>query len=212
MILIAIADDHPMVLQGLSFMLGSKQELSIQATYTSGRALLAGLQRNQPDVLLLDVLFPDYSAEELLPKIVRDYPSIRILAITSVSNLPRVRNLIRLGCLGYLLKNENEATVVRAIQSVYRGVPFLSEQLKQQIDQDRFNVKKVLPINGHLLTRREKEILQLIAKGYTSKEITGKLCISLNTVETHRKNLFQKMDVKNTVTLLQRATTLGLIE
>ncbi len=212
MIFISITDDHPLILQGLLHVLAGKPGIEIQSTYTNGQSLLAGLQRQQPDVLLLDVLLEDCTAEDLLPVLTRDCPSMRILALTSIGNIPRVRNLIRLGCLGYLLKNENEETVLQAIQSVYKGIPFLSAMLKEQIEESKFQTKKELPAHGYLLTRREKEILQFIARASSSKEIADELCISLNTVESHRKNLFQKMDVKNVAGLLNKAMALGLIE
>lgn len=208
---VSIVDDHPMVLQGLVHALGDKSNICIQNTFYNGNALLAGLQKQQPDVLILDILLSDCTAEDLLPMLTKSYPGLRILALTSIDNIARVRNLIRLGCLGYLLKNAHENTIAQAIETVYKGVPFITPDLKAQLKEERLLVTKAMPAQGDMLTRRENEILQLVVKGHTSKEIAEQLYISLHTVENHRKHLFQKLDVKNVTSLVQKAIVLGLI-
>ena len=209
---VAIADDHQMVIEGLLFMLKDYPDLDISDTYNNGNALLAGLQRRQPDVLLLDIHLNDFVGEELVPLIIKKYPGIRILAITSIDNVNRVRTLIRMGCLGYLLKNVPATTLIEGIRTVYTGVPFIGPGLKESLLQDMLQLKSELPVRALLLTRREKEILQLLAQQCTSKEIAEQLFISLNTVENHRKHLFQKMDVRNVAGLIKKTITLGLIE
>ncbi len=208
---VAIADDHQMVVDGLMHMLDGYPHIQVQHTYLNGQGLLAGLQREQPDVLLLDIHLTDYVGEDLVPLIVKNYPAVRILAVTSVDNIARVRNLVRQGCLGYVLKNVQSGILVQAIETVYKGTSFITEDLKEQLLQELLHLKKELPAQPLLLTRREKEILQLIAREYSSKEIADQLFISLNTVEIHRKHLFQKMDVKNVAGLIRKALQLGLI-
>ncbi len=211
---IAITDDHPMVLEGLQKMLTGVEGIRIQACYRTGQALLAGLEKMQPDVLLLDIHLTDFVGEDLVPLIVKTFPAVRILAITSVDTTIRVKNLIRKGCLGYLSKNTSADMLIEAIRNVYRGLPYVEEQIKNQLFEDMLYIKKEIPVSGHqlFLTRREKEVLQLIAKEYSSKEIADKLFISINTVEIHRKHLFQKLDVKNLAGLVRKALLLGLIE
>lgn len=209
---LSIADDHPMVLAGLIHALQHKNNIKVLSTFTNGNALLAGLKKQQPDVLILDVLLPDCTAEELLPIISQAYPALRVLALTSIDNIARVRNLIHLGCLGYLLKNAHEETITEAIEAVYRGVPYITPDLKAQLKRNELDARKEMPAQGDLLTRREKEILQLIVKAHTSKQIAELLFISPYTVENHRKHLFQKLDVKNVTGLVQKAIVLGLIE
>ncbi len=209
---VAIVDDHQIVVEGLQHVLSNHKHIHITQTYNSGRALLSGLATRQPDVLLLDILLSDYSGEELVPIIINNYPAVRILAITSIDATARVRNLIRQGCLGYLLKNTPISTLVEAIETVYRGAPFIETVLKEQMMQDMLRMKKDMPARQMLLTRREKEILQLIALEYSSREIADKLFISVNTVENHRKHLFQKLDVKNLVGLMRKAMILGLVD
>lgn len=209
---IAITDDHQMVIEGLQFMLKDYPDLYISDTYTNGNTLLAGLQSRQPDVLLLDIHLNDYVGEDLVPLIIKKYPGIRILAITSIDNVKRVRNLIRMGCLGYLLKNVPATTLAEGIRTVYTGVSFIGPGLKETLLQDMLQLKGEMPLRPLLLTRREKEILQLLAQQHTSKEIAIQLFISLNTVENHRKHLFQKMDVRNIAGLIKKAMALGWIE
>lgn len=212
MINLAIVDDHQMVIDGLCQMLRSYNNIAVGNTYNNGNALLAGLQQQQPDVLLLDIQLTDFSGEDLVPVIVKKYPAIRILAVTSVDKTSRVRQLIRLGCLGYLLKNTPATTLAEAIQTVYRREAFITPVLKEQILMHTLQLKSEMPALSILLTRREKEILQLVAREYSSQDIANELFISLNTVINHRKNLFQKMDVKNLAGLIRKGMHMGLID
>ncbi len=211
---IAITDDHTMVLEGLQRMLTGLDDIEIGACYKNGQSLLAGLQKGQPDVLLLDIHLTDYVGEDLIPVIVKNYPGIRILAITSVDTTIRVKNLIKKGCLGYLSKNASADTLIEAIRTVYKGLPYVEEPIKNQLFEDMLYLKKEIPTSPQqlFLTRREKEVLQLIAREHSSKEIADTLFISINTVEIHRKHLFQKLDVKNLAGLIRKALLLGFID
>jgi len=209
---IDIVDDHQMVLDGLRQMLSSFPDIQIQNTYLTGQSLLAGLKKQQPDVLLLDIQLTDYTGEDLVPLLIKNYPAVRILAVTSIDTTARVRNLMRMGCLGYVLKNVQSNTLLEAVETVYKGLSYITPELKEQLLEDMLHLKKEMPAQQLLLTRREKEILQLIALEYSSRDIADKLYISLNTVENHRKHLFQKMDVKNLAGLMRKALMLGLIK
>ncbi len=209
---IAITDDHQMVLEGLQHMLKAYADFNIIDTYTTGNALLAGLKHRQPDVLLLDVHLNDFVGEDLVPLLIKQFPAMRILAITSIDNTSRVRNLIRMGCLGYLLKNTPASTLANGIRTVAMGTSFVDPVLKEQLLQDLLQFKNEMAAGHLLLTRREKEILQLLAHEKSSKDIADQLFISLNTVENHRKHLFQKMDVRNVAGLIRKAMILGFIE
>ncbi len=208
---VAITDDHPMVLAGLSQLLDSCDNIAVQATYTSGGELLEGLKQRRPDVLLLDVLLPDHSGEELARVVSADYPDVRILVITSVDTNFHIRRMLQQGCMGYLLKNADRDMLLDAINAVYAGRQYITASLKEQLLQDVLQTRK----GAHaqvMLTRREKEILQLIAREYTSPEIADKLFLSLRTVENHRKHLLAKFDVKNMIGLVRKALDMGLVE
>lgn len=211
-IIIAITEDHPMVVQGITQIVSQTLNIKLQAAYGTGKALLEGLQNQPlPDVLLLDVMLPDCTAEDLIPGIIKSYPGIRILIVTSIDNVSRVRKIIKAGSLGYILKSSTPDLLIEAIESVYKGVPFITQELSNQLVDSLLFSKKNMPVKGDMLTRREKEILVLIAAGLQNSEISKQLFISINTIETHRRNLFLKLDVKNAVALINKATALGLI-
>lgn len=208
---IAITDDHPMVISGLEHMLRSAGHIQIVATYTSGKELLGGLQDITPDVLLLDVMLGDTTAEQLIPGVLALQPQIRILVISSVDNIQIIRQLIKLGASGYVLKTVPPLQLIEALESVYKGVTYISAELKELLLQHMLSNRKHAPSRGTLLTRRESDVLKEIAKGCSGKEIADNLHISLHTVETHKRNLFIKLDVKNAVSLIARATSMDLL-
>ncbi len=215
MINVALADDHPMVISGLTNMLHPFPHINVAQVYTTGGALLEGLKKVQPDVLLLDVLLPDMKGPELAQIITGKYPTVRILAITSLDAPVHVKSMIRNGSKGYLLKNTGQETLVEAIETVYKGQEFIEPMLKEQMLQNLLHYKKkegsAYSNDKPVLTRREKEVLQLVVQEYSNQEIADQLCISLRTVENHRFNLQQKLNVKNTVGLVKVAIQMGLV-
>jgi DNA-binding NarL/FixJ family response regulator len=209
---VTITDDHPMVINGLQNMIATYDHIDVISTYETGKALMDGLVASQPDVLLLDICLPDLQGDEIAGLISKKYPDIRILALTSMDATYYVTNMIQHGCLGYLLKKTSQQTLVAAIEDVYAGKQFIDLSLKDQVLQHMLKVRKNSNGRSAPLTRREKEILQLIAAGYTNPEIASKLFLSLRTIKNHRFNLLQKLDVKNTAMLIRKAISLGLTE
>jgi DNA-binding NarL/FixJ family response regulator len=216
LIRVAIADDHPMVISGLKNMLQPFGHIIVESVYTSGISLLEGLgKQSLPDVLLLDILFPDSKGQSLAYTISKRHPSVKMLTITSLDAPTHIKAMMRNGCKGYLLKNTDQETLVTAIETVYKGGEFIEPVLKEQMLQNmlRFKEKEsgsatqTLPV----LTRREKQILQMVVQELSNQEIADRLFISLRTVENHRFNLQQKLDVKNTVGLVKIAIQMGLI-
>lgn len=209
---VAIVDDHPLALSGIKSMLSTYPQIEVIAAYGSGNALMDGLKVEQPDVLLLDVLLPDRSGKELAPLITEAYPQIRMIALTSLDSIAVVKSMMQRGCLGYLLKDTGEETLVAAIEQVYRGLEFIEPSLKEYMFQNMLRYKKpgqpVMPE----LTSREKEVLRLIVAEYTTREIADKLFISFRTAENHRYSILQKLDVKNTAGLVKLAMQMGLLE
>ncbi|HVX00991.1 MAG TPA: response regulator transcription factor [Candidatus Babeliaceae bacterium] len=209
---VAIIDNHPLAIKGVQSMLSSSGNISVIATYNSGEALLKGLQKEQPDVLLLDIMLPDISGKDLAPEINKKYPAIRILVLTSLDAPSHIKSMMRRGCAGYLLKDTEQKTLIDAIEQVYMGAEFIEPALKEQMLQNVINFKKNTANNTPELTPREKEILQLIVQELTSQEIADKLFISLHTVESHRFSLFQKLDVKNMIGLVKVAIQMGIVK
>jgi len=210
---VAIVDNHPLAINGLKTMLALyPQAVQITATYHSGSALLEGLSRSQPEVLLLDILLPDKSGKDLAPVIAKDYPDVRMIALTSLDSPAVVKSMMQRGCRGYLLKDTDEKTLIDAIEQVYKGEEFIEPTLKESLLQHLIKYRAqhtdILPE----LTQREREVLRLIVSEHTTQEIADKLFISFRTVENHRYSLLQKLDVKNTAGLVRMAITLGLVE
>jgi DNA-binding NarL/FixJ family response regulator len=209
-ITLAIADDHPVVANGIRTILRGVPNMEIIETYTSGQALLQGIKNQRPDVLLLDMQLPDMNGPELAASILKLYPQQRILVLSSTDILLQVKKMLKLGCMGYLLKDADDVTIIKAIETVQQGGQYLSPVLNQQLIDDLFRNKKSEK-KSTLLTRREKEVLQLIIDEHTNQEIAEKLYISLHTVENHRISLLHKLDVKNTAGLVKVALQTGLV-
>lgn len=207
---IAIADDHPIAVNGIQMMLSGQPDMEITATYATGKALLDGLSRQQPDILLLDILLPDYSGNELAAIISKKNPGIRMVVLTSLDAPTMVKSMLHHGCLAYLLKGTDQATLIKAIEYAYRGVEFIEPSLKEHLMLSVLKPQKNGSTIPYTLTKREDEVLQLIVKGDTTQEIADKLSISSRTAETHRLALLKKLYAKNSAELVGIALRLGL--
>ncbi len=209
MINIIITDDHVMVTKGLKSMLETIDNFNIINIFHTGQVLLDTLETTKPDILLLDINLPDISGLDLCKTINKQYPEIKIIALTNYNEISFVKNMMRNGAKGYLLKNTSQDELVKAIQIVYNGENYLPSSIKDKLLEDSFGVKS----NSFIpkLTRREKEVLEKIAEELTNQEIADTLFISIKTVESHRNNLLQKFEVRNTAGLIKEAYTKGLL-
>ncbi len=209
---ICITDDHPLAIKGLENMLAAFDHIQVLSSYSSGEKLLKGLETEQPDVLLLDVLLADIHGEELAKRVHSLYPYINILAISSLDAPAHVKNMLKNGCKGYVLKNIEQDTLVTAIETVYKGEEFLDDVIKDKWAKYLLKYKRMIPEKKAPLTRRETEVLRLIAKEYSNQEIAKALFLSIRTVENHRFNIQQKLEIKNTAGLINSAIQMGLLE
>jgi len=207
---IAITDDHPLVIIGLKQVFSAYGHIEVQATYNLGAALLEGLEREQPDVLLLDIQLPDMPGTELARIISKKYPSVRIIALTSMDNTFHAKTMLQHGCLGYLLKNSDPQVLLQAVEQVHRGEQFIEPSIREELLQNLSRSKKQAAGINPQLTRREKEILKLVVAENTNQEIADKLFLSERTVKNHRLSLLHKLNVKNSVGLARIALELGL--
>ena len=208
---IAIADDHPLVINGLHHILENNPDMEISGSYVSGKELLQGMDKLQPDILLLDIHMPGQTGDELAEIISVKYPHVKMLALTNEDNVYYIKNMLRKGVLGYILKTTREEILLEAIRTVYRGEQYLEPVLKEKVIQDALQTKKQLSADP-LLSRREKEILQCIATDLTSQQIADKLFISKRTVDNHRLSLLLKLGVKNAAALVKKGIQMGIIE
>ena len=204
---ISIADDHPMIIDGLKNMLANYNHLSICNTYPDGEKLLKGLEKEVPDVLLLDIQLPGKTGDQLAPVILKKYPSINILVLTNFDNAVYLNAIMQHGVQGYLLKTTDPGKLLKAIEIVAEGKRFIDPAVLEKVkelDKIRNNA-----VNTSLSTR-EKEILQYIVNGATTKKISEELFLSYYTVENYRARILSKLNVKNVAELIKESLILGL--
>ncbi|SEW25698.1 response regulator [Chitinophaga arvensicola] len=207
---LAITDDHLLVISGLKAMLAPYPHISVVYENNVAAELMAALPLVQPDVLLLDIQMPEIDGISLCKQVSKAHPGIRIIALSSFMESHYIKQMLRNGATGYLLKNTDPEKLIRAIERVHAGEQFLDDVIQQQLLNEVITGQKrtVFEIP---LTRREKEILKLIAEEHSNQEIAEQLFISLRTVETHRLNLTQKLAVKNTAGLVKEAMKRGIV-
>jgi DNA-binding NarL/FixJ family response regulator len=208
---VAITDDHLLVINGIKTMLAPYAHISIVYDTTDPTTLIPALAETPADVLLLDIQMPAIDGMELCKQVHKHYPDIKVIAVSSFTDTRYIKQMLRNGAAGYLLKNTDPVTLLNAIEKVYEGEQFLDEGLKQDLLNEALTGSKRSAYEIPL-TRREKEILKLIAEEHSNQEIADILFISLRTVETHRLNLTQKLAVKNTAGLVKEAIRRGLLD
>ncbi|GAA4319037.1 response regulator transcription factor [Compostibacter hankyongensis] len=196
-----IVDDHPMVVAGLRTLLGQLEDITVAGTAGSAFETMPLLKKHTVDVLLLDINLPDVSGIDLCKKIHREFPGIKILGISTFSERSYISRMIGNGASGYLIKSASAEEIAGAIRTVLQGKLYLSLEMEHVLQPSAALTAGVLPA----LTKREKEVLQLIAEGFTNNQIAAQLFISPLTVDSHRKNLLMKLGVNNTAALIRLA-------
>ena len=204
MINLAITDDHPSVIEGLKTMFLDDSFVKIVAVYSTGKATVDGLKAQQADVLLLDINLPDQNGIETCKQLLEYIPQLAIIAFTSYKDTRHLKELLGLGAKGYMLKNSSYDEMHHAILTVYDGGEYIQPEMKDELVKESLNRSENMSYIPKL-TRREKEILQLILQEHTTQDMADKLFISFKTVESHRLNLLQKLGVKNTAGLVRMA-------
>ncbi|MBI5370423.1 MAG: response regulator transcription factor [Sphingobacteriales bacterium] len=206
---LAIIDDHAVVIDGLKTMLAAFPHLEVAYSAQSGSELLNYLQTSTPDVLLMDIQMPEINGIDLCRQVLRQNPGIKIIAFSSFDDSNYVKQIFRNGAKAYLLKNTDRETLVKAIETVMEGEQFMDSAIQRIMLQESITGQR-RSIFDIPLTKRETEIVRLIAEGLSNQEIADKLFLSLRTVETHRLNVYQKLGVKNTAGLVKEAAKRGL--
>jgi len=199
-----IVDDHYMIIEGIRSLLQHEKKIEWAGHAMNAFSCMAYLQQQQPDVILMDINLPDKSGIDLCKEVKTEYPAIHIIGLSSFNQQSFIQKMIENGAAGYVLKNATREELVEAIETVLEGKIFLSNEASLTVQK---NEDAKIPI----VTRREKEVLLLIAEGLTNNEIALKLFISTTTVDSHRKNLLTKFEVKNTASLIRMATQYQLI-
>lgn len=198
MIRVLLADDHKMFVEGLYSILSHEEGFKILGQASDGLELMELLKTNQPDVIVLDINMPRMDGIESASRIVKDYPDIKILIVSMFRKSVMIERLMKIGVNGYILKDAGKKELLAAVRSVAMGTDYFGEEVKEKIIE---SIQR--RDNGEIeLTEREIEILEQIAKGYTTNQISENLFISPHTVETHRKNLMNKAQTNNVVKLI----------
>lgn len=208
---VAIIDDHQVVINGLKAMFSVNNHVEVVFATTSSEELTAFLTDGCADVLILDIQMPNVNGVDLCRMIARDFPSLRIIAFTSFDDTHYIRQVMRSGASGYVLKNADQEVLVEALKVVVAGGDYIDESIKKALIHESITGQK-RSMYEIPLTKREREILKLVAEECSNQEIADKLFISLRTVETHRSNLNQKLGAKNTVSLVKEAIKRGFID
>lgn len=199
-----IVDDHYMVIEGIRSLLQNEKSIEWVGHATNAASCLSFLQQRQPDVILMDINLPDKSGIDLCLEVKQKYPAVFIVGLSTFNQQSFIGKMMENGASGYVLKNATQNELMEAITTVASGKTYLSFEANKTLQK--------VNANAVVLTRREKEILELIAQGLTNNEIATKLFVSPTTVDTHRKNLLAKFDVKNTAALIRMAIQLQLID
>jgi DNA-binding NarL/FixJ family response regulator len=205
-----IIDDHPLVRDGIQTMLRDETSIHIAASAKTAAEALAFLAADEPDIILLDISLPDMDGLELCEKIRLTHKKVKIIGLTSTNEAGIITGLLQRGGNGYVLKNMERAELLSAIQTVLKGKVYLSAAANDKI-LEQFQQGNSSTSDGPMITRREKEILQLLADGLNGPQISEKLNLSPLTVETHRKNLFRKFNANSVQMILKIAREYKLV-
>ena len=204
---VALVDDHPVLLEGLKTLLLNNMDVDIAGCFVSGESILSFIEGNTLDIVLLDIVLPDINGITLCQKIKINAPGTLVLIFSNHSERSMIMQAIQSGASGYLLKNASLEELQNGIQEALDGGIAFSKEVREIMSRPSKN-----EIDGPpQLTRREKQIIKLLAEGKTSIRIAGELSVSAHTIDTHRRNLMQKFGVKNTAELIRTATLQQLI-
>ncbi|MBC7872941.1 MAG: response regulator transcription factor [Ferruginibacter sp.] len=207
MIRVFIVDDHPVVIEGIHALLQKENGIEWAGQAMNAQSCLGFFVNNTADVVLMDISMPGMDGVELCAVMKEKYPGIFILGLSTFNQGLYIKKMMENGASGYILKNSSKEDLLKAIQVVNEGGIFFSGEVGQVLAEYQKSSKTDLPE----LSPREKEILELIAEGYTNPQIAEKIFLSQFTVDSHRKNLLAKLNVKNTASLIRLAVERKLI-
>ncbi len=209
MIRILLADDHALVRQGFRLILSAQTDMEIVGEAGNGREAVELAEKLLPDIVVMDVAMPELNGIEATRRLAASTPRIRVLALSMHKDSVYVREILRAGARGYLLKDSIDSDLVSAVRSIARGDAYLSPGVSEAVLTD-YRRHVTDPID--LLTSREREVLQHIAEGRTNKEIAATLNLSVYTVDAHRGKIMEKLNLHSTGELVRFAVRNGLID
>ncbi|HRD58671.1 MAG TPA: response regulator transcription factor [Ferruginibacter sp.] len=202
---VLVVDDHPMVLEGMKTMLAQINFVHLTGLAANAFEAMEKMKQDEPQIVITDINMPEVSGIELTAKIKKEYPKASIIAMSTFKERSYISQMIQQGAAGYLVKSASKEEIEEAILSVFEGKLYMSLDLNMSTVEEK-EIK-----NMPTLSMREKEVLQLIADGFTNPQIAEKLFLSLHTVDSHRKNLLTKFGVNNTASLIKTAAKNDLV-
>lgn len=207
---IAILDDAPVVVRGLNAILGESDQFQVVGGPLNVFTLDEELSKANADLLLMEADVSGTNAKEVLFHLKQKFPKIKLVIFSEMMGVEYVKMIMRLGAAGFILKKASAPLLLEGLRAVYNGDFYIDETVKDAILKKALHRK---PLTGQQkLTKREKEILQLLASNYNSQEVAQKLFLSKKTIENHRSNMLLKFKVKNAASLVMKAIELGLLE
>lgn len=205
---LVLADDHPLIREGFRSLLSKNTKFEIVGEAENGRELVEVAKKLQPDVILTDLKMPVMTGLEAIEQLVDEFPLMRFIVLTMHEEREYIVNALKIGASGYLLKSIEGSELERAINTVFSGGKFFSPVVTNILAE---TVIKPEATESNEITPREKEVLDLVAQGKSTKQVADLLGISIRTVESHRINMLKKMKVNNTAELIKKAIELKLI-
>ena len=213
LIKVVVADDHTILRQGIKALLDNQAGIEVIGEAKDGREALTLIERLQPDVILMDIAMPGLNGLEATRRIKKKFPKIKVLVLTMYTNEEYVFQILQAGANGYLVKETAFQDLISAIRAVYRDEAFMSPSIsKKVINRYTQRAQKTNDTTCDVLTTREREVLQLIAEGSSSKKIAEALFISPKTVETHRTHIMDKLNIHNRTDLVKYAIRKGIVD
>jgi len=198
---VLIADDHTMFADGIASILSAESDIEVVGQCLDGPSVIEFLKKGEADILLLDVNLPGMSGIEVCKKVVSDFNATKVLAISMFNEESFVTEILNNGAMGYILKNTGREELLKAIKTILSGTSYFSKDVTETIMKGLMNQRKGSSQESRKIipkvSRREKEVLDLIIKEHTTQEIANQLFISLKTVESHRSNLLAKCNARN---------------
>lgn len=213
MIRILIADDHGIVRSGLRALLAEIPDMEVVGEATDGRQAVQLAQQLKPDIAIMDIGMPNLNGLEAAIRILRANERVGIIILSMYNDESYLLRALEIGVKGYLLKDNADEDIERAIRFVADGHPFFSQRIAQMLVKNHVHLLKEQKVQDSysLLTEREREVLQLLAEGTSNKEIATQLGVSPYTIEAHRANLMQKLGLRNVVDLVLYAVRKGIV-